>query len=106
MKKYTLHEKHLLITGIGLIISVFTTNTLLLTLMTTLFVISVVINIKTTFGKDILDRTEKITTEKAMECEKNKKYGAAIINYITYPMMVIGKVVLLLSLVTMWINIL
>lgn len=106
MKKYTLHEKHLLITGIGLIISVFTTSTLLLTLMTTLFVVSVVINIKTTFGKDVLSRAEKITAERAMECVENKKYGAAIINYIAYPMIVIGIVTLVVSLVTMWINIL
>ena len=96
-------QKFLGITGILLILSLFTGSPLILTICLTLFIVAVVINFGSLYkNKNVIcllfDETEKKTSESL----KNKQYGKAFIYGITSPMVVIGIVMVLLCMICMW----
>lgn len=106
MRKYIVHEKFLGLSGIGLILSIFTINTKILTIALTVFILAVIMNVNKTFGKDVLTKAERIINENAENYLKEKKYGSVVINYISFPMMIIGIICVGLHLIVMWMNIL
>ena len=106
MRNYTKLEKFLGISGVLLIASIFTMNSMLLTSALTLFVIAVILNVNKTFSKHILFDVEEITSKKAENCFKNKKYGASIVNFMVFPILMIGLLFAAIQLIVMWISVL
>lgn len=106
MRKFTKLEKFLNISGICLITSIFTANSILLTSTLTLFIIAVILNINKTFGKDILFKLEEQTDKKATESFKNKKYGRGVVNYVAFPVVIVGIFFAVIQLTVMWASVL
>lgn len=106
MRKFTKLEKFLNLSGICLIASIFTANSILLTSALTLFIIAVTLNVSKTFGKDILFKLEEQTDKNAKESFENKKYGRGVLNYIAFPIVIVGIFFAAIQLIVMWISVL
>lgn len=105
MRKYTLAEKLLAITGILLILSLPIGSTFLLTLTLTLFIVMVAVNMRQLFGKNMVINIERDSDYLVKESLKNKKYVKAGITFIALPMVGVGILFAAIQLIVMWIQV-
>lgn len=105
MRKYTLAEKLLLITGILLIISLPIGSAFLLTLALTMFIVMVAVNMKQLFGKNMIINIEKDSDYLVKESLKNKKYVKAGVTFIALPMVGVCVLFAAIQLIVMWVQI-
>ena len=99
-------NKLLVGTGILFILSILTGSPLILTICLTLFVIAVVINCYDMWkGQNIIGYMFDKVESNAIVGFKNKQYRKAIINIIATPMVMIGIVMVILSVIIMWISV-
>ena len=99
-------NKLLVGTGILFILSILTDSPLILTICLTLFIIAVVINCCDMWkGQNIIGYMFDKAESNAIAGFKNKQYGRAIINVIVAPMVIIGIVMMVLSVICMWISV-
>lgn len=102
MRKYTLAEKLLLITGILLIISLPIGSAFLLTLALNMFIVMVAVNMKQLFGKNMIINIEKDSDYLVKESLKNKKYVKAGVTFIALTMVGVGVLFAFLQIIIMW----
>lgn len=102
--------KFLKINGIAFIFSVFLMgfsgvnlfSSLLFISTLTLFVIAVIINIVRLKGKYVFKSIADEAFDNGSKYWENKKFGIAILNFIAYPLCIIGICFVAIDLVCMW----
>lgn len=105
MRKYTLAEKLLAITGILLILSLPIGSTFLLTLALTLFIVMAAVNMRQLLGKNMVINIERDYDYLVKESLKNKKYVKAGITFIALPMVGVGITFAVIQLIIMWVQV-
>lgn len=105
MRKYTLAEKLLAITGILLILSLPIGSTFLLTLALTLFIVMAAVNMRQLLGKNMVINIERDSDYLVKESLKNKKYVKAGITFIALPMVGVGITFAVIQLIIMWVQV-
>ena len=104
MDKSKLLTYSLTVSGVLLIISLFTFNSLFMIFCLTLFTITVVANCCDLFvNKHIIELVTDVTWNRSIENFKNKKYISSLAYVLMVPLMCIGIICVIIGISTMWI---